>query len=216
MNIYYVYAYLRQSDGTPYYIGKGKSRRAWNNHGTIKVPRDPNRIVILESNLTETGAFALERRYIRWYGRKDIGTGILRNMTDGGEGAAGIIPWNLNVSLSEETKQKISQSRLGKKVKPFTEEHKRKIADKSRGRIWSSESKLKLSKSLIGVGLGRIQSEEWINKRKRFGKDHPMFGKPPHNKGITGIRIWITDGTHNKSILKEKQIPAGWKRGRTR
>jgi hypothetical protein len=115
-NIYrfYVYAYLRSSDsttakaGTPYYIGKGTGGRAWDPKRVQKnAPKDHNYIVILESNLTELGAFALERRYIRWYGRKDNKTGILSNMTDGGEGVSGLV-------CKEETRRKLSIGRKGK------------------------------------------------------------------------------------------------------
>ena len=76
MTIYYVYAYINKKTGLPYYIGKGKGNRVYAKHNGITVPKDRSKIVFLETNLSEIGAFALERRYILWYGRKDLDTGI--------------------------------------------------------------------------------------------------------------------------------------------
>ena len=136
--MFYVYAYLRNKDsmtakaGTPYYIGKGSAGRAWEKHVGAQKPKDKNFIIILENNLTEIGAWALERRYIEWWGRKDIKTGILLNRTAGGEGSAGLIfPESAKKILSEKNKGKVASTETRKKIsdaikgRKETEEHTR-------------------------------------------------------------------------------------------
>lgn len=153
MGIYsfYVYAYLRE-DGTPYYIGKGSGKRAWAKHN-VHLPVKKSNIIIIEKNLSCIGALAIERRLIRWYGRKDNGTGILRNMTDGGEGAYGMPPWNKGKTglLSEEVRYKFGSNR-GKKL---SEETRRKMSESRKkqippmtGKKHSEETKKKMSRAI--------------------------------------------------------------------
>ncbi len=85
-NDFYTYAYLRE-DGTPYYIGKGRGPRALKNFGRMgcKTPEEKSRILILKQNLSEFDAYKHEVYMISVFGRKDLGTGILRNLTNGGD-----------------------------------------------------------------------------------------------------------------------------------
>lgn len=92
MNNFVVYAYCRE-DGTFYYIGKGRPRRPFSKRKDgINPPQNRDKILILHTELSEQTAFEYETKLILFYGRKDLGTGLLRNMTDGGEGVAGWIP----------------------------------------------------------------------------------------------------------------------------
>lgn len=159
---FYVYQWLRE-DGTPYYIGKGQTNRAYESRRLYKPSND--RIEIVKENLTEQEAFDLEIELIAKYGRKDLGTGILRNKTDGGDGA----------TPSLETRQKISDANKGKNAgktpwnkgktgvqqstrkgghrEDLTQEAKESIASKVRaartGKKMSEETKKKIRESML-------------------------------------------------------------------
>jgi len=89
---YYVYAYMREDNTSPYYIGKGSGNRAYSKKRSFAPPKNRERIKIIATGLSESEAFILEKKLIAQFGRKDINTGILHNWTDGGEGGSNISP----------------------------------------------------------------------------------------------------------------------------
>jgi hypothetical protein len=158
MNIFYTYAYLRE-DGTPYYIGKGKGDRAWSGHSRkTPPPTDRSRVLILKKNLSEEEAFRHEVYIISVFGRKDLGTGILLNFTDGGEGLSGgthsaetrrkIGDAHRGKFVSEETRHRISEANTRRP--PVSESTREKISAAGRGRVFSEESRRKMSEAKKG------------------------------------------------------------------
>jgi hypothetical protein len=173
-NRFYTYAYLRE-DRTPYYIGKGTGKRIYQSTGRpCNKPKDKSRIIKLKQNLTEEEAFRHEIYMIDVFGRKDLGTGILHNRTDGGDGTSGHI-------CSEETRKKLSEVQKGRIL---SEEHRKKISKSLKGRKISEETRKKLRISLKGKTgspgmLNKTHTEktkEQMSEVKKGDKNH-FYGK---------------------------------------
>ena len=226
---YYTYAYLRE-DKTPYYIGKGKGNREYKrSRNDIRPPKDKSRVIYLKQNLTEEEAFKHEIYMIAVFGRKDLGTGILRNKTDGGEGVSGRIlsqesrrkiseanKGNTNClgkTHSEESRKKMSESQKGNTKmlgKTHSEETKRKMSDSSKGNTnWlgkthSEETKRKMSETKKNPSeeTRRKLSEAQKGNTKMLGKTHSEETKRKMSASSKGKKCW-NDGCGNIKYMIE-------------
>jgi len=173
-NIYYVYAYLRNKNsktanvGTPYYIGLGSKKRAWQKHKNVTVP-DDNNIVILFSGLDWYQAHDLEVRMIRWYGRKDLSTGILINRTNGGEGTRGY-------SHTQLTKDKISKAHKGRPGRIPTAEQRQRMSDSHKG-LGKGKKISDEQKRQIGLANSYPRSDETKKRMSESAKMRPSPAK---------------------------------------
>lgn len=185
MFIYYVYAYLR-TDGTPYYIGKGKNSRYKENH-SVPLPKDPARIVFLEKNLSNIGACALERRYIRWYGRQIDNSGILLNQTEGGDGG--------NTSLSPGYVRAKQQNKFNGHIFKSQEVLKQANAKRSQtlmGHAVSDLCRQKASERMKGNShrKGKRMTAEQIAKMKKPKQKYTCMVCNQLIGGLTNLNRW--------------------------
>jgi hypothetical protein len=154
-----VYKHKRIDNNQVFYIGIGSNlKRSYsiknrNIHWRNIVNITEYQIEIVFNNITWKEACEVEKYLIAFYGRRDLGTGTLVNMTDGGEG-------RLGYKLSDEQKEVLSKKNIGKKH--------------------SNESKLKISNSLIGnkYSRGSIRSDESkiLNSIASRGDKNPRYG----------------------------------------
>jgi hypothetical protein len=157
-----VYSHIRLDTNEVFYIGIGKTEKRaywkyrYNAHWNNIVNKTGYSVEILFRDLSWEDACIKERELISFYGRGDIGNGSLCNHTDGGDGV---------INMSEESRHKISESKIGKKRllsddakerirlahvgKHPHRTHKKHKKHKKHGPM-SEEAKLNMAKSKIG------------------------------------------------------------------
>lgn len=209
--IFFVYRHIRPDKNQVFYIGIGRYHKKWK-HCRAYTHRSRNqywknivsscdgkyKVQILFDEITMNEAFDKEKELIKLYGRKDLNSGTLCNMTDGGDGG---------FELSEETKRKISEKNrnngsaaflrnMPKDKRPkglagsknpmygvrLSEETKRKISEARRGIPRSAEACERAANS----NRGKKRSPEFCQKMKNIALSQLEF-----RKEVLGRR-WIS------------------------
>ena len=110
-----VYRHRRLDNHEVFYIGIGRTEKRayskWNRNTYWKniVSKHGYNVELLAKGLSWEDACELESFLIEEYGRKDLGTGQLVNMTDGGDGLS---------NPSQETRKKMREAKVGKPQSP--------------------------------------------------------------------------------------------------
>ena len=213
-NRFYTYAYLRE-DKTPYYIGKGQGNRAYNKNRRVRPPKYKSKIIFLKQNLTEEEAFKHEIYMIAVLGRKDLGTGILHNRTDGGEGvsnqgtpeqrsekarksATKLTPeqWSEIARKRETNKTPEQRSEIARKRETNkTPEQRSEIARKREANKTPEQRSEKARKS-----AAKLTPEQWSEIARKMSNSKKD-------------KKWWTDGFGNTKFMIECP-EEGWVRGR--
>lgn len=206
-NDFYVYAWLRQN-GQPFYVGKGRGNRdkadKANNQIFQRIVAKMKRsgaepgIVRIHENLTEAAAFELERAEIATHGRINNRTGILANLTDGGEGNSGWVP-------SEETRAKIGAVHAGKTL---SAEHRALLLDVVSNP--SQDTRAKMS----AAHLGRKHTDATKAKMRAINSNRSPETRAKLSAALKGIpksaehKAKISDMASNRSEEHRAKLSA--------
>lgn len=152
----YVYLHRRNDTLDVFYVGIGLTEDPTHKRAYCKHSRNPywhnivNKagysVIILKDNITKAAAQEFEIALINYYGRKELLTGSLVNMSKGGNGG----------------------SEKGRPGKPHTEEFKLKQSKIHKNKILSEETKKKISTSKKGKAIkqkGKMTEEQLISYR---------------------------------------------------
>ena len=212
-NRFYVYVLFRPT-GVPCYVGKGDSRRKRmdvheyfaqrgvhrNKHlqNIIKQAGGSVPKVIVRENLTKEDAYTIESALIVAIGRRDLETGPLVNLTNGGPGVASLV-------MPRYAVVRVAAYHRGR---PKTDDHKRKIAESNRGQKRSVETRRNISISRLGRYFPPT-------RRRVPGTPISLEGLQKRRSSMSNWR-WITDGIASRFVKRSEILPVGWQTGRTK
>ena len=186
----------RRPDGTPFYVGIGCDRRPWRKErnrrvnsirASVEKAGGQVTVEVVSEHETVEQALAEEVRLIAEYGRLDLGTGTLANMTPGGD---------VGVTFTPEVLRRMREAKLGV-PNPRVAEAMRgrkasanQLAGLAHGRgPKTKETRAKISAALTGrklegaelervrtMNLGRTPTEE---ARQKMSKAQKSRKRPP-------------------------------------
>lgn len=175
----YLYRHIRLDKNVPFYIGIGSSENYARAKDGVKrsilwkrIAAKGYEVEILIDGLTWEQACEKEKEFISIYGRIDLKTGTLANMTDGGDGM---------LNPSEDVRRALSRASTGK---------------------WhSQETKDRLRAMKIGIKHSpeAIKKMKEFQKGRNKGKDNGNYGKkqPDSAKAIMRekkLLIYLNEG----------------------
>jgi hypothetical protein len=201
-NIYYVYG-LHYPDGKIFYVGKGKGNRMYdhatdsrsnkcrNKHlqGTIrKIEKAREKVVYkkIAVNLAEAEAHRMEIELIAFYGKRVDASGILVNLSDGGEGTSGY-------RHTEEAKRKVSAAHKGntyRRGKKMTPEQCQQMSEARKGKPGNRKGKPASEETRMKLRAWRVMQESSAMKGKHHSEEtkakisEAKKGTPSWNKGL--------------------------------
>jgi hypothetical protein len=181
-NKYYLYRHIRLDKNKPFYIGIGTKQNRPHPHMKSEYRRafETNRKEsYIWNNITSKTQYEVEilfesddyefikekeKEFIKLYGRIDLKTGTLANMTDGGDGIIGYTP----------SKEKIERHKLFMIGKKQSEEQKQKRIQSRKGYRHSEETKLKISNSHKGKKVSKDHIEK-LHKGQILANSKPIL-----------------------------------------
>ena len=212
MNKSYIYRHIRLDTNEVFYVGVGTGRNYERANQKIKrnthwhgvVAKCDYRVDIVMDGLSWDEAAKKEVEFIELYGRRDLKTGTLVNLCDGGYGGS------IGRIVSKETREKISKANIGKNhtgVIPNKETRlKMSIAGKNRKMSENAKEALRIHNTGKKLSAEHIEKIRANTTRQLIEKGHPMQGR---NHSIDAkIKIGIaqkgkieTIETRNKKAL---------------